>query len=127
MNEEEIKLLNKIEELPRELNIEIRGLILAGVKRIFDNKLEMSTSETVEQATKQYYLDNDSVLAYLNDYPTINNNPVVTVYEAYEEYCEDSNLKAVSRTKFSRRLISLGYTIVSTTMLGKKVRLIRKI
>ena len=103
------------------------NLALAGVKRIFDNKLEMSTSETVEQATKQYYLDNDSVLAYLNDYPTINNNPVVTVYEAYEEYCEDSNLKAVSRTKFSRRLSSLGYTIASTTMLGKKVRIIRKI
>lgn len=31
MNEEEIKLLNKIEGLPRELNIEIRGLILAEI------------------------------------------------------------------------------------------------
>ena len=31
MNEEEIKLLNKIEELPKELNIEIRGLILAEI------------------------------------------------------------------------------------------------
>lgn len=103
------------------------NLALTGVKRIYDNKLEMSTSETIEQATKQYYLDNDSVLAYLNDYPAIDNNPVSTVYEAYEEYCEDSNLKAVSRTKFSRRLSSLGYTITSTTMLGKKVRIIRKI
>ena len=102
------------------------NLALTGIKRIYDNKLEMSTSETIEQATKQYYLDNDSVLAYLNDYPAINNNPVATVYEAYEEYCEDSNLKAVSRTKFSRRLSSLGYTIQSTTMLGKKVRVIRK-
>ena len=102
------------------------NLALTGVKRIYDNKLEMSTSETIEQATKQYYLDNDSVLAYLNDYPAIDNNPVATVYEAYEEYCEDSNLKAVSRTKFSRRLSSLGYTIQSTTMLGKKVRVIRK-
>lgn len=102
------------------------NLALAGVKRIYDNKLEMSTSETIEQATKQYYLDNDSVLAYLNDYPAIDNNPVATVYEAYEEYCEDSNLKAVSRTKFSRRLSSLGYTITSTTMLGKKVRIIQK-
>ena len=72
------------------------NLALAGVKRIYDNKLEMSTSETIETATKQYYLDNDSVLAYLNDYPAINNNPVATIYEAYTEYCEDSNLKAVS-------------------------------
>lgn len=102
------------------------NLALAGVKRIYDNKLEMSTSETIEQATKQYYLDNDSVLAYLNDYPAIAGNPIGTIYEAYEEFCEDSNLKAVSRTKFSRRLSSLGYTLKSTTMLGKKVRIIQK-
>lgn len=31
MTEEEIKLLNKIEGLPRKLNIEIRGLILAEI------------------------------------------------------------------------------------------------
>lgn len=102
------------------------NLALTGIKRIYDNKLEMSTSETIEQATKQYYLDNDSVMAYLNDYQAINNNPVATVYEAYEEYCEESNLKAVSRTKFSRRLTSLGYNLKSTTMLGKRVRIIEK-
>ena len=86
----------------------------------------MSTSETIEQATKQYYLDNDSVLAYLNDYPAIDNNPIGTVYEAYEEFCEDSNLKAVSRTKFSRRISSLGYTIKVVKMLGKATRIITK-
>ena len=31
MNEEELKLLDKIKELPKELNIEIRGLILSEV------------------------------------------------------------------------------------------------
>ena len=102
------------------------NLALTGIKRIYDNKLEMSTSETIESATKQYYLDNDSVLAYLNDYPAINNNPVASVYEAYEDFCEDSNLKAVSRTKFSRRLTAFGYTIQSTTMLGKRTRVIQK-
>lgn len=104
----------------------ILNLALAGAKRIYDNKLEMSESNTIAEATKQYYLDNDSVLAYLNEYPAINNNPVTTVYEAYEEFCEESNLKAVSRTKFSRRLTSLNYTIQSTTILGKRVRVIRK-
>ena len=62
------------------------NLALAGVKRIFDNKLEMSTSETIEQATKQYYLDNDSVLAYLNDYPDIDDHFVKDVYSQYEEF-----------------------------------------
>ena len=102
------------------------NLALQGAKRIYDNKLEMSTSETIEQATKQYYLDNDSVLAYLNDYPAIDNNPIGTVYEAYEEFCEDSNLKAVSRTKFSRRISSLGYTIKVVKMLGKATRVVTK-
>lgn len=102
------------------------NLALAGVKRIYDNKLEMSTSETIVNATNQYYLDNDSVLAYLNDYPAIDNNPCASVYEAYSDYCEDSNLKPISRSKFSRRLNSLGYDIISTTLLGKKVRIYQK-
>ena len=102
------------------------NLGLKGIKRILDNKLDMTYSETITGATKQYYLDNDSVLAYLNDYPSIDNNPVSTVYEAYEEYCEDANLKAVSRVKFTRRLKSLGYDTKSTTMVGKKVRVIVK-
>lgn len=103
------------------------NLALAGAKRIYDNKLDLSTSETIENATKQYYLDNDSVLAYLNDYPSINNNPVSTVYEAYEEYCEDANLKVISRTKFSRRLKSLGYDIKINKVLGKNIRVITKV
>jgi len=103
------------------------NLGLAGIKRIYSNKLEISTSDTIEGATKQYYLDNDSVLSYLNDYPSIDNNPVGSVYEAYVDYCEDSNLKAISLNKFSRRLKSLGYDVVPTKMLGKTVRTIQKV
>ena len=102
------------------------NLGLAGIKRILSNNLEISESTTIEEATKQYYLDNDSVMAYLNDYEDIENNPVSSVYEAYNEYCEDSNLKAVSLNKFSRRLKSLGYETTVTTMLGKRVRIIKK-
>ena len=103
------------------------NLGLAGIKRIFANKLDISTSETIEGATKQYYLDNDSVLSYLNDYPAIENNPVGSVYEAYSDYCEDSNLKAVSLNKFSRRLKQLGYESVPTNVMGKTMRIIQKI
>lgn len=103
------------------------NLGLQGIKRILNNNLEMSTSETIEEATKQYYLDNDSVLAYLNDYEDIENNPIGTVYEAYTDYCEDSNLKAVSLNKFSRRLKSLNYDVIPTKMLGKTVRIIQKV
>ena len=102
------------------------NLALAGIKRIYSNNLEMSTSETIEEATKQYYLDNDSVLSYINDYPSIVNNPIASVYDAYVEYCDDSNLKAISLNKFSRRLKSLGYDVVPAKMLGKTVRVIQK-
>lgn len=102
------------------------NLALTGVKRIYANGLEMTESDTINEATKQYYLDNDSVLSYLNDYPSIEGNPIGSVYDAYADYCEDSNLKAISLNKFSRRLKSLGYDVLSTTMLGKKVRVIRK-
>lgn len=102
------------------------NLALKGITRIYDNKLELSDSVTINNATKQYYLDNDSVLAYLNEYPAIDNNPVSSVYEAYEEYCEDSNLKAISRNKFTRRLKALGYESKVTSLLGKPVRVLRK-
>ena len=104
----------------------ILNLALKGVKRIYDNKLEMSDSQTIQDATKQYYIDNDSVLAYLTEYPAINNNPVSSVYEAYEEFCDEANLKAISRSKFTRRLTSLGYTTKVTTLLGKRVRVVSK-
>lgn len=102
------------------------NLGLQGIKRILANNLEISNSTTIEEATKQYYLDNDSVLAYINDYGAIEGNPITSVYEAYGDYCEDSNLKAVSKNKFSRRLKDLGYNVVPTTLLGKRIRIIRK-
>ena len=85
------------------------NLALAGIKRIYDNKLEMSESETIAGATKQYYIDNDSVLAYLTDYPDITGNAVKRVYNSYEDFCEDRNLKAVSQITFTKRVKSFGY------------------
>lgn len=95
------------------------NLALQGVKRIYDNKLEMSTSETIEQATKQYYLDNDSVLAYLNEYPDINDNLYSSVYSQYDSFCTVNNFKVVSKTSFSKRLKSHGYTTKVKTKNGK--------
>lgn len=95
------------------------NLALQGVKRIYDNKLEMSTSETIEQATKQYYLDNDSVLAYLNEYPDIDDNLYSSVYSQYDSFCTVNNFKVVSKTSFSKRLRSHGYVTKVKTKNGK--------
>lgn len=102
------------------------NLALQGIKRIYENNLELSSSVTIKNATEQYYIDNDSVLGYVTDYPNIENNSIGTVYDAYMEYCEDSNLKAVSKNKFSRRLKMLGYEVKIIKMLGKTTRVIVK-
>lgn len=95
------------------------NLGLAGVKRIYANGLEMTESDTIKEATKQYYLDNDSVLAYLNEYPDIDGNLYEKVYIAYDTYCTTNNFKAVSKNSFSKRLKSYGYVTKITTKNGK--------
>lgn len=103
------------------------NLALQGVKRIYDNKLEMSTSETIEQATKQYYLDNDSVLAYLSEYPDIDNHFVKDVYSQYEEmFCDERNLKAVSQSTFTKRIKSFGYETKSKRRFNRNERVFVK-
>lgn len=103
------------------------NLALKGIKRIYNNKLEISKSETIEQATKQYYLDNDSVLAYLNEFPDINDHFVKDVYSQYEEtFCDERNLKAVSQSTFTKRIKSLGYETIQKKRLGKNERVFCK-
>ena len=102
------------------------NLGLNAIKRMINNGLELSSSETINSATKQYHLDNDSVLAYINEYPDIEDNVIGSVYESYQEYCDDSNLKAVSLNKFSRRIKSLGYVTKLSKVLGNVVRIIKK-
>lgn len=53
MNEEELKLLDKIEELPKELNIEIRGLILSEVCLRKENQQLKDKLEASEKARKE--------------------------------------------------------------------------
>ena len=102
------------------------NLALAGVKRIYDNKLDLSKSETIATATKEYYLSNDSVLAYLNEYAEIDNHFVKDVYTQYEEFCEERNLKAVSQNTFTRRVKTLGYDTKQIRRLNKNERVFYK-
>ena len=55
MNEEELKLLNKLDDLPNKLNLEIRGLILAEVMLRKENQeLKNQQKEFIE------WLENES-------------------------------------------------------------------
>lgn len=53
MNEEELKLLNKLDDLPNKLNLEIRGLILAEVMLRKENqKLKKQLEEYIRAEFK---------------------------------------------------------------------------
>ena len=70
MNEEELKLLKKIEELPKELNIEIRGLILAEVCLRIENqqlKQQLKQRDNIINKAREYVdkfipIDEDTIL-----------------------------------------------------------------
>lgn len=130
-----IPFLNKVTE--RKYNLDellssdqaksyLLNLGLKGIGRMYKNHGEISNSNTVTNATKQYYIDNNSVLQYLDEYPDIENNSVTTVYEQYSEFCEDSGLKPVSKNKFSRELTQQGYITKVSKILGKPSRIIVK-
>lgn len=102
------------------------NLGLQGISRIIANKWELSKSETIMNATKKYHVDNDSVMGYINEYPDVEGNPVASIYEAYEAFCDDGNLRPVSTSKFTRRLKSMGFVVVPRKLLGKSVRVITK-
>lgn len=80
MNEEEIKLLNKIEELPRELNIEIRGLILAEIclrkenqqlKEEFDRMFAIYHSRNLIKKFNDEYDEEDKMKNPNRDYACV--------------------------------------------------------
>lgn len=85
------------------------NLALEGMRRIYNNKLEISDSTTIKEATKQYYLDNDSVMAYLNEYPDINGKRTDLVYGQYAGFCEATGRGAYQKSRFTSRLKDFGY------------------
>lgn len=99
------------------------NLALEGIGRLRANHNQLSNSPSVSQATKEYHLNNDSVLSYLEQYPIISGTPCNSVYEAYETFCEESNLRPVSATKFTRRVKGLGHEQVVRKILNKSTRI----
>ncbi|MEG0618858.1 MAG: phage/plasmid primase, P4 family [Bacilli bacterium] len=100
------------------------NLGLKGITRIISNGYKLSESKTIKEATEKYRLDKDSVASYLNEYNDIAGKPKVTVYEQYQEYCEDNELLAVSSKTFTTRLGLFGYKVEPRCILGNSTRTI---
>ena len=70
MNEEKLKLLEKIVNLPKELNIEIRGLILAEVVLREENqqlKEQLQQKENIINKKKKYLRENEKEYGSLEE------------------------------------------------------------
>lgn len=105
----------------------ILKLGLQGIGRIIENGYKLSYSKTIDEATNQYYIVNDSVLNYVKAHPDIHNKITNDVYRSYIEFCEELEIYPVKIGTFSKRLNTLGYLVSNTTLMGKKVKLYKRI
>ncbi len=106
------------------------NLAIKGMKRIVANGGKLTESETVNNVVKDYIIENDSVLSFLEEFETeknsIENLTTKSAYMFYEEFCEDSGLKGYSQNKFTRKLKELGFDIAVKFVKGKTQRVIVK-
>lgn len=93
-------------------------LALEGVERILKNG-DLTKSKTIEDVTKQYFVQSDSVIAFLEEHD-INEKVTKDAYRMYVAYCEEHGLTAVGNTEFGRRVRSAGFTKKRISKSGKR-------
>ena len=94
------------------------NLALAGVERILKNG-GLTKSKTIENVTKQYFVQSDSVIAFLEEHD-INEKVTKDAYRMYVAYCEEHGLNAVGNTEFGRRVRAAGFTKKRVSKDGKR-------
>lgn len=95
---------------------------LAGLKRVLAcNRFTMPAS--VKQALDQYELDNNPLLAFLDERPKIANELVKDVYLKYDVWCRQANLKPLSRPVFGREIAKHGFKSKPVTINGESHRM----
>lgn len=83
------------------------NLALAGVERILKNG-DISKSETMDNVTRQYFVQSDSVIGFLEEHD-LDKKTKTGAYRVYVAYCEEGGLNAVSQKTFGSRVKSEGY------------------
>lgn len=100
---------------------------LEGMKRIKENKGQISYSKTIEAIVKNYMAENDSVYSFI-EYGNfiIDNQPFSTVYEGYSSYCNRSDFIPYKKNNFSRKLKTRGYMTKVKNLNGVPTRILVK-
>jgi len=85
----------------------ILKLAIEGMQRIVKQG-DMSHCKAVDDITKEYFVQSDSVLGFLEQYK-VEGKEQKNVYMQYTLYCDETGKKAVGSTEFGRRLAKEGY------------------
>ena len=108
------------------------NLALKGLKRIYDNRGQLTKVDAVTQATEKYLLESDNIAMFFSETDVnamcddLANNTFTKLYVIYSEYCKESGYYAVSKKKFSNRLGEFGYETYKGAGNTTRVRLIQK-
>lgn len=96
------------------------NIALNAMQRINENGGRLSQSDTVDEVTKEYFVESDTILGFITQEGISENLTTKAVYEEYERYCDESGAKPYSQTKFTQRLKGLGYTRERKMMMGRR-------
>ena len=77
-------------------------LSMEGLKRLIAQG-DFTRPECVTNALEQYEIENNPVLAFLEDHNVIQ-QPTATAYQQFRNWCMDNGHKPVTQTKFSREV-----------------------
>lgn len=108
------------------------NLALNGLKRIYDNRGQLTKVDAVTQATEKYLLESDNIAMFFEENNVdgmcddLANNTFTKLYVIYSEYCKESGYYAVSKKKFSNRLGEFGYETYKGAGNTTRVRVIQK-
>ena len=101
--------INIVEELYKPLALQIIATrAIEAIKEAL-NRGEFTIPPLVEEETKRYFLDCNSVEEFCELFPI---GTIITksrYYEEYSKWCDDNNREAVSNSIFGKRVIKLGY------------------
>ena len=100
-------------QLKEKLAEERDGILawsISGLKRLIAQNYQFGETERTLAELKQYKIENNSVLAYVEDCCTVAAGAACfrqELYDSYKDYCEDGNLKAVSQRRFNGEVAGL--------------------
>lgn len=104
------------------------NLALSGIERIRKNGSKISDSITIQQKTKEYFIESDSVAAFIDEYSEkILGKEPKRVHRQYVAYCVSQGLKEVGIREFGRRLSKIGYRSIPKKKNGEMIRVYQKV